>query len=90
MYKKIDAAVGQFGLVTLMASTDGINANDSLYAQKESQLSSLNNQRDSLAAQMIALLEGAEFNGQAITQQQAQALVAQGQALLGQANALVS
>jgi len=90
IYKQIDAAVGQFGLVTLMASTDGINGNDSLYAQKESQLSSLNSQRDALAAQMIALLEGAEFNGQAITQQQAKALVAQGQALLGQANALLS
>ncbi|TMC11103.1 MAG: hypothetical protein E6J30_02390 [Chloroflexi bacterium] len=90
IYKQIDAAVGQFGLVTLMVSTDGINGNDSLYAQKESQLSSLNSQRDALAAQMIALLEGAEFNGQAITQQQAKALVAQGQALLGQANALLS
>ena len=90
IYKQIDAAVGQFGLVTLMVSTDGINGNDSLYTQKESQLSSLNSQRDALAAQMIALLEGAEFNGQAITQQQAKALVAQGQALLGQANALLS
>ena len=90
IYKQIDAAVGQFGLVTLMVSTDGINGNDSLYAQKESQLSSLNSQRDALAAQMIVLLEGAEFNGQAITQQQAKALVAQGQALLGQANALLS
>jgi hypothetical protein len=90
MYKQIDAAVGQFGLVTLMVSTDGINGDNSLYAQKESQLESLSSQRDKLAGQMIALLEGAEFNGQAITQQQAQPLVAQGQALLGQANALAS
>jgi hypothetical protein len=90
MYKQLDAAVGQFGLVTLMVSTDGINGDDSLYAQKESQLGSLSSQRDALAGQMIALLEGAEFNGQAITQQQAQPLVAQGQALLAQANALVS
>ncbi len=56
----------------------------------ENQLISLNSQRNALAAQMIALLEGAEFNGQAITQQQAQPLVAQGQALLAQANALIS
>ena len=90
MYKQLDAAVGQFGLVTLMVSTDGINGDDSLYAQKESQLGSLSSQRDALAGQMIALLEGAEFNGQAITQQQAQPLVAQGQALLAQANALIS
>ena len=90
MYKQLDAAVGQFGLVTLMVSTDGINGDDSLYAQKESQLGSLSSQRDALAGQMIALLEGAEFNGHAITQQQAQPLVAQGQALLAQANALIS
>ena len=90
IYKQIEATVGQFGLVTLMASTEGINGDNSLYMQRESQLGSLNSQRDALAGQMIALLEGAEFNGQAITQQQAQPLVAQGQALLGQADALIS
>jgi hypothetical protein len=93
IYKQIDASVGQFALGTLAASTQAIESNapgDSRYLSLENQLISLNNQRDALAAQMIALLEGAEFNGQAITQEQAQPLVAQGQALLGQANALVS
>ena len=37
---------------------------------------------------MIALLEGAEFNGQPIDQHTAQSLVAQGQALIARANAL--
>ena len=37
---------------------------------------------------MITALEGAEFNDRRITQQQAQLLVAEGQALLDQANSL--
>jgi len=93
IYKQIDASVGQFALATLAASSQAIESNapdDSRYASLENQLILLNSQRDALAAQMILLLEGAEFNGQAITQEQAQPLVAQGQALLGQANALVS
>jgi len=94
MYKQIDAAVGQFGLATLIASTDAIASgnpsDDSRYAALENQLSSLNTQRDALAVQMNVLLEKAEFGGQPITEQQAQVLVTQGQALLDQANLLLS
>ncbi len=94
IYKQIDASVGQFALATLAASTQAIesgsSSDDSRYVALENQLASLDSQRDALAGQMIALLEGAEFNGQAITQEQAQPLVAQGQALLAQADALVS
>ncbi len=93
IYKQIDASVGQFALATLAASTQatesGSASDDSRYVALENQLASLNSQRDALATQMIALLEGAEFNGQAITQLLAQQLVAQGQALLAQADALV-
>jgi len=39
---------------------------------------------------MNGLLERAEFGGQPINAQQAQALVAQGQALLDQANSILS
>ena len=94
IYKQIDASVGQFALATLAASTQAIqsgsSSDDSRYVNLENQLISLNNQRNALAAQMIALLEGAEFNGQAITQQQAQPLVDKGQALLAEADALIS
>ncbi|HEV2217273.1 MAG TPA: hypothetical protein VGV88_06840 [Candidatus Dormibacteraeota bacterium] len=94
IYKQIDASVGQFALATLAASTQAIESgsasDDSRYVSLENELVSLNNQRNDLAAQMIALLEGAEFNGQAITEQQAQPLVAQGQALLAQADSLLS
>jgi len=94
MYKQLDAAVGQFGLATLIVSTDAVasgNASDdSRYAALENQLSSLNTQRDALAVQMNGLLEKAEFGGQPITEQQAHALVTQGQSLLDQANLLHS
>ena len=92
MYKQIDASVGEFGLSTLAASTRGIvsgsSTDDSAYTSMENQLSSLTSQRDALAAQMIAALEGAEFGGKPITEQKAQSLVAQGQALLDAANSL--
>jgi hypothetical protein len=92
-YKQIDAAVGQFGLATLAASTRAIessSAGDSTYSNIENQLISLTNERNALAAEMIGLLEGAEFGGQSISEQQANALVSQGQALIAEANALAS
>jgi len=91
VYKQIDATVGPFDLDTLTASTHALessSAGDSTYTNTENQLVSLGNQRDALAAQMIQLLEGAEFNGQPITQQQAKPLEAQAQTLLDQAHAL--
>ena len=91
-YKQIDAAVGQFGLATLAASTraieSGSSADDSTYTNLENQLISLTIERNALAAHMIGALEGAEFNGQSISEDQAQSLVAQGQALIAEANAL--
>ena len=91
-YKQLNAAVGQFGLATLGASTRALESgnagDDSTYANLENQLIALTNDRNALAGQMIALLEGAEFNGQPIDQHTAQSLVAQGQALIARANAL--
>jgi hypothetical protein len=39
---------------------------------------------------MISLLEGAEFGGQSISEQQARSLVAQGHSLIERANSLAS
>ena len=91
VYKQLNACVGQLALDTLQISTKALTSNspnDSTYTNLENQLISINTQRDALASQMIQLLEGAEFNGQVITQQQAQPLIAQGQALLDQVHAL--
>jgi hypothetical protein len=85
IYKQLDACVGQFGLKTLSISTTALESNssgDSTYTTLENQLISSGNQRDMLASQMIALLEGAEFNNTPFSDSQAQSLISQGQALL--------
>ena len=91
-YKQLNAAVGQFGLATLAASTRALESgnagDDSTYTNLENQLIALTNDRNALAGQMIALLEGAEFKGQPIDQHTAQSLVVQGRALIARANAL--
>jgi hypothetical protein len=68
---------------------EGGNAtDDSTYTNLEDKLASLGIERDTLAAQMIGLLEGAEFNNQPITQQQAQSLEAKAQTILTEAAGL--
>jgi arylsulfatase A-like enzyme len=89
--KHIDAPVGPLALASLQASTVGLESNDAgdaTYTSIENQLISLTSQRDALAAQILALLEAAEFNGTPITQQQATPLIQQAQALLASANSL--
>jgi hypothetical protein len=91
IYKQIDACVGQLGLATLAVSTRALESNapgDSTYIDLENQLISVTNQRDALAAQMIALLEATEFGNQTLSNAQVQPLIAQGQALLNQVNSL--
>jgi hypothetical protein len=91
VYKQLDACVGQFGLKTLSVSTTALESSssgDATYTNLENQLAAFGGQRDALAAQMISLLEGATFNGQAINEQQAKSLIAQGQALLDNVNKL--
>ena len=89
MYKQLDACVGKFGLATLGISTRALESNtsgDNTYTTLENKLASFGSQRDALAAQMIALLENAEYNNQPFSDSQAQSLIAQGQALLNQVN----
>jgi hypothetical protein len=93
-YKQLNATVGQLGLDSLAISTravdSGSSANDSTYTNLENQLSSITTQRNALAAQMIAMLENAEFNGQSIDKAQAQSLIAQGQTLLSQVHTMAA
>jgi len=92
IYKQLDAAVGQFGLATLSASTRAIESGnaseDGTYTELENKLAALTNDRNALATQMINLLEGAEFGGTSISEQQANQLVEQGRQLLERANNL--
>ncbi len=54
----------------------------------ENQLTSVTDQRNTLANQMVTILEQAEFNNQPINEQQAQQLIDQGNALLQQVNGM--
>jgi hypothetical protein len=90
-YKQLNAPFGEFAMDTLKSSTFALASNDSddaTYNSVEGQIQSLTAQRDAVSTQMKALLEGATFNGQAFSDAQAQALIAQGKSLLTQANAL--
>jgi hypothetical protein len=60
------------------------------YTSVEDQLIAINGQRDAIAAQMIGMLEGAEFNNQQINKDLARQLINQGQALLNQVNSLAT
>jgi hypothetical protein len=90
-YKQLNAPFGVFAKATLRASTKALASNDAgdtTYATIEGQIQTLTAQRDALAAQMKDLLNGAEFKGQSISNAKASVLIAQGLALLVQANAL--
>jgi hypothetical protein len=86
MYKQIDAAVGQLGMASLKVSTKALRSgsatNDAIYTLLETRLTIINADRDAIAGQMIALLEGAEFHGHAFSNAQAAHLIAQAKTLL--------
>ena len=90
-FKQIEAPLGPLGHASLIVSTNAILSSqpgDSTYNQLENQLASITSQRNALATQMIALLEGAAFGGQEIHGHQADHLIDQAQSLIDQVNAL--
>ncbi|HEV2260658.1 MAG TPA: hypothetical protein VGS06_46730 [Streptosporangiaceae bacterium] len=96
VYTRLEAAVGEFGLDTLAASTRALASDspgDATYTTIEGQLTSLGAARDALAGQIQALLIGAEFGGQPLStstsgRKALSTLITQANALLGQAGAL--
>ena len=81
VYTQLEAAVGEFGLATLTASTRALASNspgDATYTSIENQLAALGTARDALVAQMQTLLIGAEFGGKPISARAAAALISQG------------
>jgi len=93
-YKQLNAPFGQFDMDALIASTKAIKSgsasDDSTYTSIEGQISSLTTQRDTLAAQMKSLLDGAAFKGNTINSSQAQNLINQAQNLMNQMHALAT
>jgi hypothetical protein len=94
VYKQVNAPFGSFGKDALIASTRAIKsgsaANDALYAWLEGRIDALTTRRDGLASQMKSMLDAAAFNGQAINEQQAKRLIAQGGLLLVEARLLAA
>lgn len=84
--KQIDAPVGPLGLASLHASTvaleSGDGNSDATYTNIESQLASYTAQRNALVAQILPLLEAAEFDSTPIPDAAAESLLQQAQALL--------
>jgi hypothetical protein len=80
--KAIDAPVGPLGLASLKISTRALAGDDETYSELESKLSSFTTIRDSLASQMLSLLEGAEFSGTPIPESTAHSLAQQASNLL--------
>ena len=85
-YKQINAPNADLGQTTLRISTralaSGSPGNDSKYIQTENILSNITTARDTLAAQMLDLLQDAEFNGKQIPPGRAKLLTLQAQVLL--------
>src|ERR1700693_5397909 len=90
MYKQINAPFGALAQSTLRVSNFAIQSNsdgDAVYNALESKIASWTTQRAALAAQIKTMLEGAEFGGLAINEQQAKQLISASQTLLNQASA---
>jgi hypothetical protein len=88
IYKKIDAPFGELSESTLTVSTYAItstSAGDVVYNNLENLISEWTLERDGLAAQIKAMLEGAEFNGIPIDEKVAKDIIEEGQALLDKA-----
>ena len=82
-YKEINAPVGKLGIKTLTGmSTQALTGDDATYSALEAQIVDLTNKRNSIASQMIAILENAFFNGQRVDEGTAHKLIKQAEELL--------
>lgn len=82
-----NAPFGELAAKTPTVSTYAIEsdtAGDATYKNLENQIASWTAQRDDLTAQIQSMLEGAEFQGKAIDEQEASQLTSKGKALLEQ------
>ncbi|MBV9558457.1 MAG: hypothetical protein JO254_15415 [Pseudolabrys sp.] len=87
-YKQINAPRGELGRRTLTGmSTRALGAsNAAIYSRLENRLANITEQRNGLAAQMIAMLEAAAFDNKAIDERLAKNLIDQANDLLESLN----
>lgn len=84
-YKAINAPVGPLGRKTLKLSTTGLSGDDATFATIDEELATITSVRNTIAGQMIAMLEAAEFNNTPIDKKAAEALIDEASALLASA-----
>jgi hypothetical protein len=92
VYKQLNAPLGTFSMNMLTVSGRAIKSgsptDDSTYTRLEGQIESLTSQRDALASQIRAALDGAAFRGTPLNEQQAKSWIDRAQRLIDQSAAL--
>ena len=85
-YKQLDAPFGRLAIASLKVSTAGMVTgtalDDSAYTALDAQLATWLSERDALANEISAVINGAQFNGTAINVHHAMDLAAQAKALI--------
>jgi hypothetical protein len=74
-YKQINATKGPVGVNSLVAANRAITSDDATYAKFLATIGAITTERDALASQMIALLNGAAFGKQPVPDKKADDLV---------------
>ena len=85
LYKQINAPFGQLGVDTLKISTAALasgDGNDSVYTTLTNKILHWTDERDALAAEMKAMLDGAAFGDEVFDEVQSGVLIDRAQALL--------
>jgi hypothetical protein len=94
VYKQLNAPFGAFGMSALVASTKAVKSgsasDDSTYTSLESSISSLTDERNTLAAKIRAALDGAAFSNEALNEQQAKKYIDDAQSLIARTAALAA
>jgi hypothetical protein len=70
-YKQLNAPFGRFAKRILRVSTEALRGDDSTYSTLESEIASITDRRDALAAEIRAALDAEAFHGQSINNHQA-------------------
>jgi hypothetical protein len=83
LYKQLNAPYGDFAHSLIVASTNGIKADDGTYLSTEQQIQQLATSRDALVQQMKDVLDGSATGDREQLIQQGRQLLQQAQALAG-------
>jgi hypothetical protein len=89
-YKRIEAPVGDVGLDGLQVSTRAIAGDDATFTDLSARLRAVTRERDVIAAEMAAMLDGASFAAQPIDAARAEALIAEANDLRDRVRALAT